>query len=218
MSVALIMAALGWAGGAAAEEAVGAPRGVGDSAADEAGAPAGPPSRFDDDATARMRRSMHAYFAGERREAWAFGGAGVLTLGGGGAMFAADDPLYRGAALPLVMVGAVELAAGIVLLARTDAQVAELDRRLDADRRAFLSLEAPRMERVQREFGVLAIAEVALLVAGLGVASYGGARGDHALSGIGGGVALQSAAMLTFDAHASARADAYVTALRAFGP
>jgi hypothetical protein len=116
-----------------------------------------------------------------------------------------------------VIVGAVELAAGIVLLARTDAQVADLDRRLDADKRAFLSLEAPRMARVEKEFGMLAIAELALIVAGVGIASYGGARGDHTLSGIGGGVALQSAAMLTFDAHASARADAYLAALRAFG-
>jgi hypothetical protein len=216
VGVGLALALLGWAGDAAADED-DARRVVGDSAADEVGAPVGPPSRFDDAATASMRRSMHAYFAGETREAWAFGGAGVLTLGGGGAMFAADDGLYRGAAFPLVIVGAVELAAGIVLLARTDAQVAEFDRRLDADKRALLSLEAPRMERVQKEFGLLAVAELALIVAGLGVASYGGARGDHTLSGIGGGVALQSAAMLTFDAHASARADTYLTALRAFG-
>ena len=166
--------------------------------------------------TPRMHRAMHAYFDGELREAWAFGGAGVLTLGGGAAMFAAHDDFYRGAAFPLAIVGVVQLAAGIVLLARTDAQVADLDGRLGRGPRAFLELEQPRMEKVRSEFGLLAVCELALIVGGLGLATFGGARGDHTLSGIGGGLALQSAAMLTFDAHASARADAYFTAISAF--
>lgn len=166
--------------------------------------------------TARMRQAMHAYFEGEKREAWAFGAGGVLTLGGGAALFVARDGFYRGAAYPLAIVGAIELAAGIVLLVRTDAQIRELDARLGTGRRAFLQLEQPRMERVRSEFGLLAGVELALIVAGLGLATYGGAQKDHTLTGIGAGVALQSAAMLTFDLHASARADAYAAAIRAF--
>src|SRR5690348_13913211 len=90
-----------------------------------------------DPSTERMRAAMHRYFDGEKREAWAFGGGGVLTLAGGGAMFFAHDDFYRGAAYPLVIFGGIELAAGIVLLMRTDAQVSALDAHLDADKRAF---------------------------------------------------------------------------------
>jgi len=167
--------------------------------------------------TARMRRAMHAYFEGEKSEAWAFGAGGVLTVGGGAALFLAHDDFYRGAAYPLAIVGAIELAAGIVLLVRTDAQVRELDARLDTSKRAFLQLEQPRMEKVRSEFGLLAGVELALIVAGLGLATYGGAQSDHTLTGIGAGAALQSAAMLTFDMHASARADAYAAAIGTFG-
>ena len=168
--------------------------------------------------TQRMRNAMHTYFAGELREAWVFGAAGIVTAGGAAALFAAHDDLYRGAAFPMAIVGVVQLAAGIVLLARTDAQVSDLDARLDRGKRAFLDLEAPRMQRVRSEFGALEVTELALLVAGLGLASFGGARRDHRLTGIGGGLALQSALMLTFDAHASARAEAYAAEISAYAP
>jgi hypothetical protein len=186
------------------------------AAAQEEAAPIGPPAEPAVD-TPAMRRAMHRYFDGEKREAWGFGAAGVLTVGGGTAMFFAEDGFYRGAAYPLVIVGVIELAAGIVLLARTDAQVAALDARLDTGKRAFLDLEQPRMDKVRSEFRLLAGVELALMVAGVGLAAYGGAQKDHLLTGIGAGTALQSAAMLTFDIHASARADAYSAAIAGFG-
>jgi hypothetical protein len=182
----------------------------------EDAARAGPPAADAPADTARMRRAMHAYFHGELNEAWAFGTAGIVTVGGGSALLAANDGLYRGAAFPLAIVGVVQLAAGIVLLARTDAQVAELDRRLDLGKSAFLGLEQPRMQKVRAEFGLLAVTELALMVAGIGLAAYGGARHDHPVTGIGGGLALQSAAMLAFDAQASTRADTYAAAIDAY--
>jgi hypothetical protein len=166
--------------------------------------------------SARMRRAMHLYFEGEKREAWAFGAGGILTVGGGTAMFFAQDDFYRGAAYPLVIVGVIQLATGIVLRLRTDAQIAALDARLDAGKRAFRDVEQPRMEKVRTEFRLLAGIELALLAAGLGLATYGAAQGDHTLAGIGTGLAVQSAAMFTFDMHASARADAYSAAIDRF--
>ena len=135
----------------------------------------------------------------------------VIAAGGPALLFTN----IKGAAFPLAIVGIVQLAAGIVLLARTDAQVADRDARLDRGKRPFLDLEAPRIERVRTEFGALAVTELALLVAGLGLSTFGAARRDHRLTGIGGGLALQSAVMFTFDAHASARADAYAAEISA---
>jgi len=176
----------------------------------------GPPTADGPISTARMRRTMHAYFEGEKNEAWAFGAAGIVTVGGGAPLFAASDDLYRGAAFPLVVVGIVQLAAGIVLLAKTDAIVTDLDRRLDTSKAAFLEVERPRMQKVRAQFDFLAATELVLMVAGIGLATYGGARDNHLLTGIGGGLALQSAAMLAFDAAASTRADTYSANIEAF--
>ncbi|HEY8073836.1 MAG TPA: hypothetical protein VIF62_07000 [Labilithrix sp.] len=161
-----------------------------------------------------MREAMHSYFAGELAEGWVFGGAGAVGIGAGAvAAFAAKDGFYKGAAWPLLGFGAIQLAAGVVLLLRTDRQIVERDAMLDHEKPAFYGLERPRMEKVRREFGWLAIAETALVVVGTGVAAYGGATRDHAFFGFGTSLVFESAVMLALDGRASDRADAYAAAL-----
>jgi hypothetical protein len=153
---------------------------------------------------------MHDYFAGELAEGWVFAGAGTAGIAGGALGLTAKDDFYRGAAFPLLAFGAIQLAAGVVLIVRTDRQVMERDA---MNRDAFLALERPRMEKVRREFGWLFVAEMGLTLAGAGLAAWGGARGDHTIAGIGTGLAFESALMLAFDGRASARADTYAAAL-----
>ncbi len=160
------------------------------------------------------RESMHTYFAGELAEGYVFAGAGAAGIGGGlaGAL-AAKDGFYKGAAWPLLGFGVIQLAAGVVLLFRTDRQVEERDARITHQLPSFYALERPRMARVQNEFRWLAIAETALVVVGAGVAAYGGTQHDHAVVGLGAGLAFESALMLALDGRASDRADAYASAL-----
>jgi hypothetical protein len=167
-----------------------------------------------------MRRDMHDYFSGETSEAWAFLGAGVLAGSLAVYGFTRDDDMaaLEGAAWPLAVVGAIQLAAGIVLLARTPGQVDDLDAQLDSDEAAFRTEELARMEKVRDQFDLLAITEIALIVAGAGVATYGFLDDEPFWAGLGAGVAIQAGAMLLLDLLASARADRYLASLEAFSP
>lgn len=165
-----------------------------------------------------MRRAMHEYFEGEARESWIFGGAGVVSLSAGAlGLFAAKDDFYHGAAYPLLVFGAIQLGAGLVLGLRTHGQVEDLDTRLDHGH-AFWEKEAPRMRRVQTQFAVLEIVELALLATGIGLATYGGFAKERFISGVGVGLAVQASAMLALDHLASERADRYAAAIARFGP
>lgn len=162
---------------------------------------------------ARADRALTAYFAGEKVEGWVFAGVGASALGAGAGLFAAGEPLRHGLAAPIAIVGLVELAAGVVLLLRTDAQVSDLRARFrEAPERARAD-ELERMKRVQREFVWLERIELAMIAAGIGLATYGGFARAPVTAGLGTGLAAQGAIMLTFDRFASERADAWVSAL-----
>ncbi|MCA9584351.1 MAG: hypothetical protein KC657_03230 [Myxococcales bacterium] len=167
---------------------------------------------------ARMSRETERYFDGEKSEAWVFAGVGAGALGAGAALYAAGDARRRGVAYPLAAVGLVELAAGLVLLWRTDAQVHDLQLQLGQSPAAFREAELARMKKVEREFVWLEVTELALTVVGLGLATYGGFAQEPLVAGLGTGLAAQSAIMLTFDHFAAERARRYTRALEALRP
>lgn len=169
------------------------------------------------DASAQqMSEEMHEYFDGEVAGAWGFASAGVVSLTGAGlGAFAAKDDIYHGAAYPMAVLGLVQLGAGLVLGLRTHGQVVERDRLLhEGDGRAFWTLEAPRMRRVQLQFAALQVVELGLALAGAGLAAYGSRAGERTVSGIGLGLAFEAGAMLVMDHAASYRADRYVDAIQ----
>jgi hypothetical protein len=167
---------------------------------------------------ARMSRETQRYFDGEKAEGWVFAGVGAGTIGAGAALFAAGDARRRGVAYPLAAVGLVELAAGVVLLLRTNSQVHDLQLQLSQSPAAFRDAELARMKKVEREFVWLELTELALTVVGLGLATYGGFAQEALVTGVGTGLAAQSAVMLTFDHFAAERASRYTRALEALGP
>jgi hypothetical protein len=169
---------------------------------------------------ATMRRDMHDYFSGETSEAWVFLGTGLLAGGIATYGFTRDDDqaALQGAAWPLAVVGVIQIAAGLVLFARTPGQVDDLDAQLDRDGAAFRTDELTRMETVNDQFDLLAITEIALIVAGAGVATYGFLDDEPFWAGVGAGIAIQAGAMLILDLLAAARADRYTASLEAFTP
>jgi hypothetical protein len=117
----------------------------------------------------------------------------------------------------------IELAAGIILGLRTPGQITERDDLLTkgsngSNGHPFWKLEAPRMERVQTQFRVLEIIEIGLTVVGVGLATYGGAKQNHTLSGIGVGLAFEASTLLALDHLASERADRYANSITTFAP
>lgn len=166
-----------------------------------------------------MRADMHDYFDGETAEAWVFLGVGALALGGAtyGIGFS-DDPYLEGAGWPVGVVGLIQVAAGLVLLARTPGQVDDLDAQLDSDPSAYRTDELTRMTTVNDQFDLLAIVEVGLIAAGAGLAIWGFLDDEPFAAGLGVGLAAQAAIMLVLDLFAAAHADTYTAALDAFTP
>jgi hypothetical protein len=169
---------------------------------------------------ATMERDMRDYFAGETSEAWVFLGVGLLTGGVAAYGFTrdSDHAVLQGAAWPLAVVGVIQIAAGIVLFARTPGQVDDLDAQLDADPTAFRTGELTRMQGVNDQFDLLAITEIALMAVGTGLATWGYFDDRPFWTGVGAGLAIQAAAMLVLDLLAATRADHYTASLQAFTP
>jgi hypothetical protein len=183
---------------------------------------AGLPARADDRARPEEAEEMvvhlRNYFGGELDEAawWLGVGAGAAYTGSSLAASGRDEGI--GASIPLLAIGAIQLGAGIVLLARTDGQIRDLSALARKDLAAYRAEELPRMERVNFWFDVYQAVEISLMVVGFAGIVYGAVDHQDAVMGAGIGLATQATAMLSFDVIAAARADEYSDWIRALTP
>lgn len=159
-----------------------------------------------------LTASLAAYFEGEK-----YGGA-VLALLGAAALTWGAIVLRRGAGdlrgvlWPVMLVGALELAVGAGLYARTDAQVATLLAQHTREPADFLRDEGARMVKVQRNFVWIERVEVLLLLVGVALALT--QKGSPTVWGVGTGLVMQAAVMLAFDLLAERRGAAWLDALQ----
>ncbi|MGH8528309.1 MAG: hypothetical protein ACRETN_00485 [Nevskiales bacterium] len=162
-----------------------------------------------------MKEQLIAYFTGEKQGGVILIVAGILALAAAIALLTARSS-YRGMAPPLALLGLLELALGVLLLARVDARVAGL---LDLLARAPVELvqaELARMEQVMRSFSLLKIVELLVFAGGV-AATYLFRRSDFIFAA-GIGCIAQAAFLLMFDLFAERRAAEYLEALRAMSP
>jgi hypothetical protein len=163
-----------------------------------------------------MQRELHVHFEGEKAEGVPFMSAGLVAFAVGSFLFSRRTAIARGAAWPIVIVGVIETAAGLVVYSRTDAQVARLDAQMASDPGGLKKSELARMKRVNLEFVLLKWTELALAVAGVGLTTYGIIRDDDTFKGAGIGLAAQATVMLVLDLFAADRAARYTDALDRF--
>jgi hypothetical protein len=163
-----------------------------------------------------MTAAMHHYFAGEKREGIFFFSAGVVAGAASGVLFGLNTEFSRGMAWPLAIIGVIQLGVGAVVYLRTDAQVAGLDRDLTTQPAAYRGRELPRMTTVNFQFRLLEVIESTLLLGGVAMTVAGFGSQQETLKGVGIGLAIQSAAMLTLDVLAHRRGTEYADSLRHF--
>lgn len=161
-----------------------------------------------------MLQQLQAYFAEERVESLVFMGFGWVALAFAAiTLWRVRDPLFRGMALPVLVVGLIQAAAGFTIYDRTDAQVAALSAQLQSDPAAFKAQELARMKTVQTGFAIYKSVEGLFIVVGLGLALM---RNAHRFwRGFGLGMLLQGTLMLPADLIAEDRAAAYVGQIQA---
>jgi hypothetical protein len=166
---------------------------------------------------ARMVSQMEDYLDAERTESKLFVGMGVATIGGGAAALAASDrDFLRGASLPLMGVGLIQLVVGGSVWWRTEAQKAELRSLILSDPARYVAEETARMKVVNDNFVIYRWTEISLLGAGLATAGVGRAVDKDFVTGLGVGLAFQSAVMLTLDYFAERRGGEYADQVAAF--
>lgn len=158
----------------------------------------------------RVQNAVLEYFAGEK-------GAGLLVALVGALALAAAVVLFqprwelRPLAIVLGVMGLLELGVGLGLVVRTGPQVERLTALLGADAPRFLAEESARMARVQATFTVLAYTWSALILLSVGAAFT--QKGRPAIWSASLGVLLHAAFFLVFDQVAERRGAAYLRAL-----
>ena len=157
-----------------------------------------------------MVSQMEDYLDAERSESRLFVGMGVVTMGGGATALAASDrDFLRGASLPLMGVGLIQFVVGGSVWWRTEAQKAQLRSLILSDPARYVSEETARMKVVNDNFVIYRWTEISLLGAGAAAAGAGRALDKDFVTGLGVGLAFQSAVMLTLDYFAERRGREY---------
>lgn len=146
---------------------------------------AAPPATTTADLSSRSNR----YFDEEDfyNTAYVVVGAAMTT----GGIFAAaqdDDAGVRAFGIPLIAVGAIELAVGAIYLGLTPGLRSDADAQLARGPGAFLDAERPRVRSLEGNFVYYKIVEGVVAGAGLGLIVAGAAADHEALRGVGAGL------------------------------
>jgi hypothetical protein len=158
-----------------------------------------------------MGDPIEVYFTGEKQGAAACLALGAVALGF--SLWAwRSDGAFRAVAIPVVLIGLLQLGIGVGLFLRTDKQVATLRADLLAQPADARAKELARMDRVNASFTVIEYVEAALIITSVALALA--MRSRPTVMAIGMGVLVQASVMLVFDLFAEHRAHIYTAWLR----
>jgi hypothetical protein len=113
---------------------------------------------------------------------------------------------------PLVVVGLLIGVIGVGVGLRTPAQVAALERGFESAKAETAAAEIKRMDKVNRNFRIIKIVEIALIVTGLLLVGLLPTPGTW--SSVGLGLVLVASVVLAFDTFAHHRAEIYTSWLK----
>lgn len=155
---------------------------------------------------------IKTYFTAEKNESLIFILFGVLTIGFSVyALVKWGDSFYQGFAIPAILIGIIQIVVGSTVYFRTDQQIIQVETLYQQDQAAFKNAEVPRMNTVMKNFSIYKMVEVAFVVIGLLLIFL--APSKEFWLGIGVGMLLQGAFMLTADIFAERRGTEYIQAI-----
>lgn len=126
---------------------------------------------------------------------------------GGMVMLGAGAPFYTGFAIPLAVIGIIQLMVGATVARRSDLQADELEKLLGESPTEFRELEQPRMTKVMRNFVRYKWAELVCILAGLALILLNPVTTFS--KGLGAGLFAQGIVLLVFDYFAEKRGREY---------
>ncbi|CAN5737435.1 hypothetical protein BH10BAC3_BH10BAC3_41210 [soil metagenome] len=161
------------------------------------------------------KSSAEAYFNAEKSESGLFIIIGVLAIVLALVLFFSYRTVFfKGIAVPLVLIGILQLVVGSTVYNRIDKQRMDIVYKLDMNPAAIQSTEIPRMQKVMASFKVYRYIEIMLLLAGAGLFLYTRTKPEMAFwSGLAIALALQAGIMLMADGFAEKRGKVYLEGL-----
>lgn len=124
---------------------------------------------------------------------------------------------YKGAAIPLLLVGLIELIVGFTIFRRSDGDRVRNVYAYDMNPQELKEKELPRMHKVTGSFAIYKWAEIAFIITGIALIIIYRTRPDKVFwFGLGIALVIQSLLMLGADYFAERRAKEYTLKLEAF--
>ena len=164
------------------------------------------------------KTDIEKYFMAEKQVGLIFFIIGIIAIVLALVFFLAfRTNFYKGAAIPLLLVGLIELVVGFTIFRRSDGDRVRNVYAYDMNPQELKDKELPRMHKVTQSFAIYKWAEIAFILAGIVLIILYRARPGQAFwFGLGIALAIQALLMLGADYFAEKRAKEYTLKLQAF--
>jgi hypothetical protein len=161
---------------------------------------------------------IYRYFTGEKQESLLFMIVGIVAvlLAVVCWFFIKSNPsFFKGAAIPLLAIGLIQLVVGYSVYSRSDKQKADIAYNIGMEPVTYVKqTEQPRMKTVMKNFIIYRWAEIAFIFTGLILIFLFRLNTDKAFwYGFGVALAIQAIIMLSADYFAEKRGKIYVNEL-----
>ncbi|WP_315818647.1 hypothetical protein [Paraflavitalea speifideaquila] len=164
------------------------------------------------------KTDIEKYFMAEKQVSLIFFIIGIVAVALALVFFfVLRTQLYKGAAIPLLLVGVIELVIGFSVYKRSDGDRLRNVYAYDMNPQQLKEQELPRIQKVVKNFTLYKWVEIALLITGIVLIVLYRARPEKAFwVGLGITLAVQTLLMLGTDYSAEKRAKDYSSKLEAF--
>ena len=164
------------------------------------------------------KSDIEKYFLAEKQESMLFiilGAAAIVAAIS--FYFLLKSTFFKGAALPLLFIGIIELVVGYTVHKRSDDDRIRNVYAYDMNPSELRNKEIPRMETVNRNFVIYRWVELAFLVTGIALSMvFGQNPGRTFWYGFGIALSLQAGILLVADYFAEKRALIYTKGLQSY--
>jgi hypothetical protein len=164
------------------------------------------------------RTDIEKYFIAEKQESLLFLVIGIIAIILAVAFhFFTRPAAYKGAAIPLFLIGIIQIVVGFTVYDRSDADRIRNVYAYDMNPDQLRQEELPRMEKVAGNFVLYRWMEIAFAAAGIIlIIKMGGKKGNSFWYGFGIALMIQAFLMLGADYFAERRAKKYTLGIKAF--
>lgn len=162
---------------------------------------------------------IYRYFMAEKQESLLFLIVGIIAISLAVVFWffiKANPSFYKGAALPLLAIGIIQLVVGYSVYSRTDKQKSDIAYNVGIEPVAYVKqTELPRMKTVMKNFIIYRWVEIAFIITGLVlIFLFKLNAGKTFWYGFGIALAIQAVIMLGADYFAEKRGKEYTNELR----